>query len=751
MTKRILWIVALIPILMASTCKVTMQGANQKFEKRQFGKAANDYAKIYNTSKDKKERYTAAVQVAESYKNASQYKKAATWYKKAAASKMADPQVVLMYAKMLKATEMWPDAIVALQDFKKRFPGQMTEAVDCEIAGCENALKWKDMKTRYIVQNEKKLNSKYNDYAPAYGKDGLYISSDRPNPKGNDGYYWSGDEDHNGYYDLYLSKIDKKKTKNAPNPYASDFLGKPTFVEDVYTKFNEGAITFDSKGNVMYITQCGGKDGKSINCKIYKVNKKATGWEPINLEDPLPFCDDTISVWGQPALSADGTKLYFASNMAGGLGGQDIWVCNYVKKGRTWSNPINLGPNINTDKDDMFPWVHPDGTLFFASKGHCGIGGFDIFFSKGDGTSWSEPVNMKQPINTGADDFGFICDNSKENGFFTSNRATLKDDDIYSFTMTPLVFTLTVRTFDKNTREILPNTTVPLTNGYDTIVDVLTTDNSGAVKKTIKANTDYFMFGKRKYYFDSRNETVTTKGLEMSKDLTVDLYLEKQDIPRVLNILYDLDKANIREDAKIKLDSVVLVLTNWPEIALELGSHTDCRASKEYNCDLSQRRADSAVAYLVSKGIDPDRLIARGYGEFRLLNNCECEPGNFAPGCDEAMHQLNRRTTTRIITMDWKKGMKLDFDCKTDSCEPCRQMLEERKKRMGGGETPQPSPAPQDSVKAPAPIPNPVPAPNNNRPNNNPGSTNPTPGNRVNPVTPAPNTNPADTTRRRPR
>jgi outer membrane protein OmpA-like peptidoglycan-associated protein len=432
--------------------------------------------------------------------------------------------------------------------------------------------------------------------------------------------------------------------------------------------------------------------------------------------------------------------------MEGGLGGQDIWVCNYVKKGKTWSNPINLGPKVNTEKDDMYPYIHPDGTLYFASKGHCGIGGFDIYMTKGDGTSWNDAQNMRQPINSAGDDFGFICDNTKENGFFTSNRGGLKDDDIYSFTMTPLVFTLTVRTFDKNTREILPIVDVPLTNGYDTIVDKLVTNNTGTVKKTIKGNTDYFFYGKKKYYFDSRNESVSTKGLEESKDFVVDLFLEKQDIPRVLDILYDLDKANIREDAKIKLDSVVVVLNNFPEIALELGSHTDCRARMDYNCDLSQRRADSAVAYLVAHGIDKDRLIARGYGEFRLTNDCGCEPTNSAPGCDEAMHQRNRRTTTRITTMEWKKGMKLDFECKTDSCIPCAKLLEEFRK----GSTHMQD-APLDSLRDHEPAPSPAPAPTPGGPNPGNNRTSPetgTPG--VNPRT---NTRPApiDSTRRNPR
>ncbi len=746
MTRRLLWILAIVPFLLTiNSCKMTPEKAKVTLDKKEYHTAADQYAQLYAKETDKKKKYKYAVIVAESFKNASQYKKALAWYKKASTSKIAEAEVVMMYCKMLKANEQWADAIVALQDFKKRFPNDLTAMADCEISGCENALKWKDMKTRYIVQNEKKLNTKDNDFAPVYGKDGLYFTSDRENANGKKGYDWSG---HAGYYDLYLSKVDKKKTKGAANPFASDNLGRPLPVAEVYTEFNEGTIAFDAKGNVMYITQCGGEKGKDINCKIYRLDKKAAGWSEIDYKNPLPFCDDSIHVWGQPCLSADGTKLYFASNMDGTLGGQDIWVCNYVKKGKTWSNPVNLGPAVNTPKDEMYPFIHADGTLYFASKGHCGIGGFDIFMTKGDGTNWGEAQNMRQPVNSAADDLAFICDQSKENGFFTSNRATLKDDDIYSFTMTPLVYTLTIRTFDKNTREILPMVNVPLTNSYDTTVLKLVTDNTGTVKRTIKINTDYFFFGKKKYYYDSRSETISTKGLEASKDFVVDLYLEHQDVSiKVLNILYDLDKANIRPDAALQLDSVVDVLKKYPDVALELGSHTDCRARYDYNCDLSQRRADSAVNYMVVHGgIEKERLIARGYGEFRLTNNCACEPGNIAAGCNDAMHQANRRTTTRIITLEWKKGMNLDFECKGDSCAPCAKLLAEFRK----GQTPN---APEidttQDVNKQAPAPAPEQSPNNTPRNTPQGVAPSTPG--ASPRSGNTSVLPADTTRRRPR
>lgn len=408
----------------------------------------------------------------------------------------------------------------------------------------------------------------------------------------------------------------------------------------------------------MYYTQCNGRKGDGRGCKIWFTTLKGKEWEEPQL---MPFCanpNDTFT-YGHPSLSEDGNILYFTSDKPGGFGGKDLYFSNFVKKSKTWGDPINMGDSINTEADEMFPFIHPDGTLYFASNGHVGLGGLDIFMTKGQGTSWSTPKNMRSPINSGADDFAFICDNTKEYGFFSSNREGGRgQDDIWRFSMTPLVFTISGVVRDDSTKEILPGSKVVMTNSYDTTRMVAITDANGYYKFTLRANTDYELIASKEDYYDSRLESQTTKGLEVSTDLIQDFTLKQftYEFVKVEGIYYDLDKANIRPDAALILDSLVMTLNKYPRIVIELGSHTDCRADSAYNIRLSQARSDSAVAYLVAKGIDPERLVAKGYGENMLaVEKCKCDksdPGNKI--CSEEEHQLNRRTTVRILSTKFK-------------------------------------------------------------------------------------------------
>jgi outer membrane protein OmpA-like peptidoglycan-associated protein len=301
----------------------------------------------------------------------------------------------------------------------------------------------------------------------------------------------------------------------------------------------------------------------------------------------------------------------------------------------------------------MYPFIHEDGTLYFSSNGHTGLGGVDIFFAKGSTTEWSDPINMKTPINSGGDDFSMILSKDKESGFFASNREGGKgQDDIYRFYMTPLIFTLSGVARDVKTKEILPNTVLTITNSTDSGKLVIKTDAAGSYKIIIKPRTDYELFGAHEDYYDSKLEFQTTKGLEQSTDLVQDFLLDPFDYERVFTlegIYYDLDKADLRPRSKEILDTIVQLMNRYPKIRLELGSHTDCRADSLYNEALSQRRADSAVNYIGTKGIDIARLVAKGYGETKLVNDCACEGTWVKRACTEEEHQLNRRTTFKLL------------------------------------------------------------------------------------------------------
>lgn len=640
--------------------KKTLADAQYHYENKNFATAAGIYKSNLGDA-EKGTKAEIAFKAAESFEMYNDYRNAARYYQRAEKEKYGY-KATLKYAEMLKAQEMYPEAIVAFDKVLKDDPGNKAALAGKE--GSEYALKWKNEKSRYVVENMKILNTKSADYSATIMKrDGIMFSSDREGGKGKDLYGWTG----NSFSDIYVAPISKKR--------GQETIGKPELAKgNLNSKFNDGVTWLDARGSTVYFTQCNGASGKLPRCKILMSTKVGRDeWdEPIE----LPF-NDTNYFFGHPALSADGNKLYFTSNMPGGYGGHDIWVSNYVRRGKTWSEPINLGPTINTERDEMFPTTGLGDTLFFSSNGHPSMGGLDIFRTIGAGSDWEKPVNMKSPINSHADDFSFTIDETRMAGYLTSNRNGGRgNDDIYAWKLTPLIFTLSGVVRDVDTREIIRNARIPMTNSTDTGTLMIETDETGSYKVILKPTTDYELFASKReaYYIDSRPEFQTTKGLTESTDLIQDFYLKRLDIEGMFDvkgILYDLDKANIRPDAaKILDDSVIFFLRLFPRISIELGSHTDCRADSVYNIGLSQRRADSAVAYIIRQGIDSNRLTAKGYGENMLLiEKCKCDLSDYKKICTEAEHQLNRRTTVKVISTNYL------------SKEETQRMEEERKRR----------------------------------------------------------------------
>jgi peptidoglycan-associated lipoprotein len=639
--------------------KGTMQAGKEAYNKKEYFNASENFKVVFTKSRDKNEKNEAAFLAAESYRLANDMKNAENWYRKTVKADPKNHEAQYQLALSLKNNQKFTEAITEFNVYKK-LVGE-SERADMQIKGCELALKWKNEKTRYIVENVKPLNTKWSDFAPAlYKKDGIYFTSDREKGASTKMYGWTG----NSHTDIYKTtyKADKKDPNNIKynNP---ELLDKDV----INTPYNDGTVCFDSKYTTMYYTQCNDKNGKGKFCRLYAATAQGQVWTD---PQPLSFSTDSFNC-GHPSITKDGQTLYFASDMPGGYGGKDIWYVTYSKRGKTWGDPVNLGPTINTEGDEMFPFIHEDGTLYFASNGHVGLGGIDIFFTKGDGTEWSTPVNMKSPINSGGDDFGIIFyPNDKERGFFSSNREGGRgQDDIYRFYMTPLVFTLSGVARDSKTKAVLSNTLLTITNSSDTVKLKITTDDKGYYKITLNRSTDYELFGMHEDYYDSKVEFQTTKGLEVSTDLVQDLYLEPFDFESVFTlegIYYDLDKANIRADAAKILDTIVVLLNKYPKIRLELGSHTDCRSDSIYNKGLSQRRADSAVAYIVRQSIDSARLVAKGYGESMLVNDCACEGSYVKRRCTEEEHQMNRRTTFRLLDNNYVPKSKQEMKGASD-------------------------------------------------------------------------------------
>src|SRR6185503_1648200 len=371
------------------------------------------------------------------------------------------------------------------------------------------------------------------------------------------------------------------------------------------------------------------------------------------------------AVMGQPSLSADEQQLFFVSNMDGGLGGYDIWLSTWDKAGSKWGSPVNLGNKVNTPEDEMFPFIANDGTLYFSSKGHIGMGGLDIFRTKLAGSTWDEPVNLKYPANTSADDFAYVSDNTGERGFLSSNPEGGKgNDDIYLWTLPPLVFTVSGKVFDADSKANIEGARIELFASDGSNIPY-NTDKTGAYKFDLKPETDYKLVASVPSYLSKQFE-LTTKGMEQSKDFIGDFDFALTSTLRAVelpNILYDLAKWDLRPESKTALDGLIQTMNENPTIVIELGSHTDSRPIPMTNLVLSQKRAESVVNYLIEKGIPQERMTAKGYGETqpRVLDK---DMGSFKKGDvlneafisklrtnaqKEEAHQLNRRTEFRVL------------------------------------------------------------------------------------------------------
>lgn len=656
--------------------------ADEAKKRLQYKYAADLYSAAVQSLKDKGDKQKAREEAAYCYRMANEFEKAIKAYEKVLRTDNNNTEALyqLGVLNMKIAGDCNKDALKDARnyfmDYLKLVPND--EVVTKKVAAIDSAEKWRSEipLSRFKVTNFKMGNTKGMDYSPMIASkkdDVLYFSSDReggPSKKrifGQTGF---------GFSDLWQMKGKKDKRKGTFK------WEKPTIVQGaVNTKFNDGSCVFDRKYSTIYYTQCNGADGKSKYCKLYQAKLNGTEWVE---EQILGFCVDDTFDYGHPALSEDGKTLYFSSNRPDGLGGYDIWCVTYNQRAKSWGEPFNLGDSINTEKDEMFPYYHAqENTLYFSSNGHLGMGGLDVFKTEGSGTEWSTPENLKAPLNSGGDDFGITFDNNPKpdpkdktkkfyHGFFTSNRCDSKGSfDIYEFDLTPIIIELEGYVYEcvkpittpaaHNTNKPLKNSIITITNDKDTSKIFLRTDDKGYFGKVeLKLKTKYeITCGNRElYYFDAEPVQLSTHNIEHSKVIRQDFCLNSQIIEEVVPIYYDLDKANIRPDAANVLDEKILpLLQKYPKLRMELGSHTDCRSSYDYNIDLSQRRADSAVAYLVRKGIDPRRIVAKGYGESQLVNDCKCE-GKVTVPCTETQHQANRRTTIKTLDVNFDPNVK---------------------------------------------------------------------------------------------
>jgi peptidoglycan-associated lipoprotein len=428
----------------------------------------------------------------------------------------------------------------------------------------------------------------------------------------------------------------------------------------------------------MFFTRFKVEQKKQFGTRIMESEKKGGGWTEPKL---IPLCNDTVTFSvGHPAMTPDETRLYFASNMPGGFGGYDIWYVSYDKKGSKWGEPQNAGYIINTSADEYFPYVSEKGDFYFSSNGHIGMGGLDIFIAKKAGDAFTEIENLQYPINSAADDFGIIWEGTKgERGMLSSNRAGGKGgDDIYSFALPPVIYNVDGIVYDKNTRGVIVGAKVKMVGSDGSSIET-TTDGSGSYrfdmtpdgKRVINTQTTYTLTAEKVDFLGDKTE-FTTVGLDNGSDFKKDMEMKpiKKEIPiKLPDILYDLAKWDLKPQFQDSLTGLVKTLNDNENITIELGSHTDTRGDLKSNAELAQKRAQSVVDFLISKGIAADRLAAKGYGESKpIVADAEIA----AMKTDEekeAAHQKNRRTDFRITSFTYvpKEDPNKKVDIEDDS------------------------------------------------------------------------------------
>jgi len=712
--RQILYTICFL-VLMIIPCQSDGQilsKADKYFNSFAYGNAVVLYEVLWK--RDSLDRYLTR-QLAISYRMMNNTDKMEKYYSKLTKLTDIQPDDYYYYAKALQSNEKYKEAKNYMDKYLTLDGNNLASSIDLQYIST-----LKEDSLRYHIEPIS-INSEASDFGPAFYKDQLVFSSAKARTsliKRN--HRWN----EQNYLRLYVANISDEGNLEREE-LLSHKLG---------TNYHDGPVCFNLAGDEMFLTRNYVSESKKakkdntgvVSIKLYHSQKEGDHWSIPKL---LPFNVEGYST-GHPSLTENGQRLYFISDRPGGIGGTDIYYAE--RKGDIWSEPVNVGEGINTIENEMFPFIANNNSLYFASKGHAGFGGLDIFWIK-DILS-GKPINMGYPINTSKDDFSFIIKKGK--GYLASNRLKGESyDDIYQFEI--LARCIKGKVYNVGTKEILGNSlvkligeqgsivkemntgedgsfkflvpdvqnykltseklkfytgtteiaSIELENQIETdctlyqsrdnsleltgvvlfredkmpVVDVdvhllnvntgdvtkLTTDEKGAISNDLDRNTKYAIeFHKEGIYAESI--AFSTVNIEGNK-LSIEKLVDKVEVGKVFvlkNIFYDLNKADIRDDAALELNKLVMVMNDNPTLKIELSSHTDSRGSDLYNMALSERRARSAVKYIISNGIDKDRIVAKGYGETKLINHC-------ANGvtCSKAEHQANRRTEVKVIEM----------------------------------------------------------------------------------------------------
>lgn len=628
MKQLVLIIIMMFSISLFS--QANRKTAELHFKNMEYAKAATLLEEVIKKEGESKELLQM---VADSYYLNSQMLSAEPWFKKLMETHEStlEPEYFFKYIQVLKAVDKNDEAAIWFQKFKKANPNDHRVAsYESQSKGMDDLLKKPE---RYKIESAP-FNTQYSDFGAALYKNDIVFTSVK---KGSDVELYA--RTNQPFLDLFRAKL------TANGSVQSEVK---QFSKNLNVKYHDGTVTFSADELTMYFTRNNSTNGKLLknksgesNLKIFKAQFVNDEWTNIT---PLPFNNDNYSV-GHPALSFDGKKLYFASDMPGGYGATDLYVVDILPNG-TYSKPVNLGTTINTEGNELFPYLTKD-YLYFSSNGHWGFGALDVFKINLKELN-KAPINLGKPINSNFDDFAFIIDENNKQGFVSSNRTGgMGDDDIYFLKAIDCYQSLVGTVRDLKTNLVIPNSSISIFNRSNSETLHLKTDDFGVFKMPkITCDTKFNITATKENYKSNEKNFSSTNEFALEHQFEIKL-IPEEIIVQVDNVYFDFDKSNIRKDAKIVLDNLVEFMNKYPNMIIEVKSFTDSRGSHTYNDKLSQRRAKSTIDYVLKKGINANRINGLGYGETVLVNNC-VDKAN----CTEEEHQLNRRSEIVVIKME---------------------------------------------------------------------------------------------------
>jgi outer membrane protein OmpA-like peptidoglycan-associated protein len=648
------------------------QGFSQKLTTKLADKSFDEFAYVdaiglyeYAYQRDTTDNYVVR-RLADANRNVGNTEEVERWLKKLMDRRAETPEDIFNYSQSLKSNGKYLLAEQWLKEYSELRPED--GRVNIQVSLLEYIQFLMRDSTNFEMKNVS-VNTHGSEMGPAFYKDMFVFSSTSIGSKSTASYKWN----ELPFLNMYSAKI---------NETTGDLSSPQPFAPKLKTSYHDGPVSFDQEKDIIYFTRNSfvkGKTSKSnegiVNLKIFEGKLEDGDWK---MTGSFRYNSNEYSV-GHPSVTKDGSVLYFASDMPGGYGKSDIYFS--VFSSGQWSKPFNVGPKINTEGNEFFPFISGDGVLYFSSDGHGGLGALDIYFSVPERGVFNSIENLGYPVNSSKDDFGFALDSTGMKGYVSSNRLGGKgNDDLYFLKIlrVPVIIRGVIR--DRDTKDILTDATVNVIDEDGKIIQTTITRTDGQFEFEVNKGQQYILNVTKEFYFENE-KPIATGALRPNDEVFSEIFLEEKieesddnspapismeeeggeslQVIEIEYLNYELDKSDVGKEMMATLDKLIALLVEFPDLEIRIESHTDSRGSDEYNMLLSKKRARASFDYVVSKGIDPNRLLYQGYGETRLLNNC----GNGVP-CAEEQHEVNRRSIVKVVrkgTYQEKRGQKNIF------------------------------------------------------------------------------------------